>query len=730
MAAVTAPVAVDESLVQFTSSIGTRRLASVLRQLSHNASVNARVIVSLQHSIEEIRSTVNQEHDSIIQRLDNEMRLRLELENTVQDQRKRIDKFEATYALQQKVDDHVHKLNENIQRALTFIQEIESGSGERVTKFVSGYIESFVPKWYAGVSGAMLDNVKRMVLESADEAASNLDKRALECEDKAEQDLLKTQASIIQQLHRLNEERRRELSKARSEIFERFTETEHRTDQLVAQSKFVQEKRHSATRRRLQSLEESACALRSTLCLEDTLCRELHNLMVAHVFGQDDIRGTSLKVSPEADVTRDEKDVDASVPGEQRGLDAAELFARMNADDCIRDLRIRRVTQTPHFIAQRTMLQKEFSERMDFLKTDLHNDLVAEIFDLQRELRGKVGTNKLGELLDQYRDEGLYSNVKLLMQDMTEIKTSKVDMVLFVEGLRSKADVRAMDTKVDKALINSQIEVIERKLDDVVACSTRTDHRVMRMENQMSNPRRGTVTVVSSAPSRHPQEHPQLIEDRRGSSKGKLIRGSRRLSAAGSGYTSPYRHSVSPTGDDYNDPFTPSTSVRPATSGKPHEVQSLVDQMLERGFPPQVVVHESPREISRLHHAVVKTSHEKQVASLMAENDPDVELPSIGGPKPAVVNESPIASSSARKPPSAAITSARRNRSAQPVTVSGAPISTEPPPTSQQSPKSCAGLIPLTRSQVAYCTALDTDAPQNSGLGFAIGMKCGEKRDY
>lgn len=780
MAAVTAPVQVDESLVQFTSSVGTKRLASVLRQLSHNAAVNARVIVSLQHTFEEFRTTASQQHETLLTRLDNETRLRLELEHTVQDQRKRIDKFEKTFALQETVDEHVKDLNTKIQRALSFIQEIEDGSGERVTKFVGGYIQAFVPKWYAGVSGEMMEWVKNLVQESSDDAASSLDRRGAESDEKAEQELLKAQANIFQQLHRLNEERRKEISKTRTEIYDRFTESDNRTDHLIAQSKHVQEKRHSTTRRRLRAIEESACALRTTMCVDDGLCRELHNLLVNHTFPEGDPRCSAAKVSSSAEVVPDEKDADHAVPGEQRGHDVEELFQRLSADDCARDVRVRRVAQTPHFVAQRTMLQKEFSERMDFLKTDLHNDLVSEIFDLQREIRGKVGTNKLGELLDQYRDEGLYANVKFLMQDMNEIKINKVDMVLFVEGLRSKADVRVMDTKVDKTLVTTQIETIERKLDDMVTSTTRTEHRIMRMENQMNAPRRGTVTAIASAPVRHHNNNhhnqsggdvaPPMIEDRVGSSKGgKLIRGNRRLSAAGA-YNSPYRrNSVSPNNEEWTDPFAPTSSsvLRPQTGGSPTtangngggNIQDTIDQMLERGFPAQVVVPESTRDISRLHHSVVKSSHEKQVAVIIGEEDPDVEgvthhpsvptmmrvssSPSSGtNAKHAVIAEG-LHLTSPRKAPSSAIStgSTKRQPSAQ-----GAPTvtgSARPTSTSDRMATSSSltaskmgpgmigpGMIPMTKAQEAYCAALETDPPQSSGIGFAIGMKYGEKRDY
>ena len=186
--------------------------------------------------------------------------------------------------------------------------------------------------------------------------------------------------------------------------------------------------------------------------------------MVSHCFEDHDERSMALLVSTVPDDVVDSDNDGTGEPGPQHLPQDSAFFTTLPINEAVTDIRVRRVAQTPHLVALRGVTQREFTERIDFLRSDVHNDLVAEIFDLQREVRGKVGTNKLGELLDQFRDEQLYTNVKLLMTDMNDVKNNKIDASMFVEGLRSKADIRLLEMKMDRLIFSQSIEGVERKL--------------------------------------------------------------------------------------------------------------------------------------------------------------------------------------------------------------------------------------------------------------------------
>lgn len=748
MSAITAAIPVDETLVKLQTTLSTHRLTEILRQLSRNAATNARVIVSLQNSVEDVKASLTQELESMKSKLAHEVRQRVELEDRLNEQQKAVEALQKTVALRDYVDSAIGKLGQQLQKATVFIEEIESGKGARVTAFVSKYIQDYIPKWYAGVSADMMDNVNAIVQSASHAAAQALEKRAAECEQKSLASDAQLQTAVLNNLYSLNDERKKEISKVRQELVDRCVECDNKTELLIDKQKYIAGKRHAATRRRLTALEESAAALRTTLCLEDSVCRELHNLVVRQAVS-DEYEARTYLVPGLAANTTDDKEIDSGIPGEQRKPDPPEMFTTMSADQSIRDIRVRRVAQSAHFVGLRAACQKEFGERMDFLKTDLHNDLVNEIFDIQKELRTKVGTSKLGELLDHHRDENLYSNVKLLMQDMSDVKINKVDTVLFVEGLRSKADLRALELKVDKSIYNQQIETVEHKLEDLTNASHRQDARIARAETSITtSARRGTIAGSPHAGRRATQVVTNegtpfaQIEDKP-KSAGKLFRGRRRSSVSPQRPTSP-GHSFGVTAfmsgrDSIASPFDSAdmfpVSLRRSEGGNSPKntapsVANLVDQIVERGFPSQVVVQES-RDLSSLHQKVVKTSHEKQVEDIISVStsalksastaDPDLELPALPG---AVSNSQHAARISSSRPATRGQTSSASPRIARQVS---APLqtqqSTSPAPVKPT-------LIPLTASQDAYCAAVDGQPPPNAGKGFAFGLKIGERRDY
>lgn len=765
MSAITAPIFVDESLVLLDTNLGTRRLATILRQLSSNAAANARVIVSMQHAIEDIRASMSNENDSIKQRIMHESQLRVQLEDQVVALRSRLSDLENAAAKRDYVDGALNDLRKLMKKATDFIEEIEKGSGSRVTQFVTHYIEEFIPKWYSGVSAEMLVKVGKLVNESSDKAAASLEKRALECEQKAQANDIQMQTMVLNNMYAFNDERKKETSKLRQEFYERIGECDNRMDFLVEKQRFIQGKRHTATRKRLLAIEESMSALRTTLSLEDGLCRELHNMAVRSIF-PGEVQSRLYTMPSVAAVVMDDKEIDFNIPGEQRAPDPPELFATLKPDDAVQELRVRRIAQTPHLVGLRTSLQKEFHERLEFLKTDLHNDLVNEIFDIQRELRGKVGTNKLAELLEHYRDESLYSNVKMLMQDMTEVKTSKVDTVLFVEGLRAKADLRALELKVDKAIYGQQIETIDRRVEDLTAASQRHEARIVRAENALVTARRGSIAsgLAAANSSHHGRPHfspggegSPFTDDRSGGNRqsGKSAPGKgRRHSGSPQRQGSPFtfqspRAVVRENVSDDDDQSTTGTLALSGSALK-GSAKSIVDQIVERGFPQQVVVQEI-RDISKLHQSVVKQSHDRQVEELMVSgavpNDAGVSTSTTdaAGNEAPVINLPQIATQQTR---SAQTQSARQQR-AGPTTLSDpsrqssrltsassvSPRSTSTStsfktPTPSGGVANKASLIHLTPSQEAYCRAVDANPPPNSGKGFSLGLNLGEKRDY
>ena len=184
MSAVTLPIQLDDRLVSLSSEVSSTRIASLFKQLSHAVSINAKVLLGVQHAIRDIQKSLEDSNEHHRKEMLVEGCRRDDIQKQTGTMAARVAALESSAARQVDVDAVVATMQKELHRSTEFIHEMEQGNGDRVNKFVSGYIEAFMPKWWSGEPAKRMKNLSTMVHDTADQAAVDLERRTTEAEEK------------------------------------------------------------------------------------------------------------------------------------------------------------------------------------------------------------------------------------------------------------------------------------------------------------------------------------------------------------------------------------------------------------------------------------------------------------------------------------------------------------------------------------------------------------------
>lgn len=145
------------------------------------------------------------------------------------------------------------------------------------------------------------------------------------------------------------------------------------------------------------------------------------------------------------------------------------------------------IAKLPQSVNMRFMVQREIGDRVDLLRSEVHHDMVTELLDMQRELKGKVAATKLHELLDAHRDEQLYNTVKTLVADLQDVRACKLDIQHFVDALKEKADIKLLDNKVDVVDLSVQVDSINNTTERLGRELTKATEKHRNLESSVQN---------------------------------------------------------------------------------------------------------------------------------------------------------------------------------------------------------------------------------------------------
>eukprot|EP00744_Colponema_vietnamica_P010369 GILI01014658.1.p1 GENE.GILI01014658.1~~GILI01014658.1.p1 ORF type:complete len:750 (+),score=77.25 GILI01014658.1:117-2252(+) len=168
-------------------------------------------------------------------------------------------------------------------------------------------------------------------------------------------------------------------------------------------------------------------------------------------------------------------------------LSTSPLLTLEGASEATEEKKVAYLSRLPQAVNMRFMVQREIGDRIDLLRSEVQHDMVTELLDMQRDLKGKVATTKLHELLDSHRDEQLYNTVKTLVADLQDVRSSKLDIQHFVDALREKADVKLLEAKVDVNDLSGQVDIINNTTERIGRELTKATEKHRYLESNVQN---------------------------------------------------------------------------------------------------------------------------------------------------------------------------------------------------------------------------------------------------
>ena len=765
------PLTIAESVIGFKATPNSAGIAPILKSLSSNAAHNARCLVGVQNELEGLRETITRLEERLNRQHASSVDLGRTMESKFAAQATVIDAVAERSATKAELRQEAAKLWHDVNVATTFVKQVESNSCDSLVQFTRQYIEKFLPIWYEETSQGTLDVVRKIVHEAQEQTHLLMDERVSESDARSAAAAINVQNVTFHAMCQMNDERRRDIHRQRAEIDENMRQAVADIDKAMYEHNLQLQQNHREATARLVQLEESSRALRSTLCIEDSLARELHNQFVQRTkqhpnflvasLNSDTILIDAAPVDGHGGHMDDEQDDvvnPTSSSGDPHGLDGSTNFhasasgstssalrpprksrrtvhatekevhtlelCKSDPFENINDQRVVRVAQSPHFFALRASLTRDVAERSELIRADLHSDMITEIFDLQREMKGKVGTSKIGELLVQHRDQQLYTNVKNLLSDVGEIRSSKVDHTTFLESLRSKVDHRTIEGKADKSLLITQNEQMLTKVEELAKNLQRLDGRLQNNEISLANVSSRLTQGVSAVGGRGGLSASSDINP---------LQHSRRLSQVLT-YKPPF--------DLSEDPAEGANGNVGGSARRQSHAELLVERMTgenevvtdRRGLTKDFVMlferEQSERNGDGQPQLVVSGSGVDRPASqevgkrtglASAKGTPSTARPTSKQQQQRMTSAQPAGGPASGKTSPRQTSGHSNSKPLPPRPTSRQPLSTSPRPTSPTTAaaaESCSGpgLIPLTRFQQAYCEALETDPVQTAQL--------------
>ena len=441
------PIVVDPEIVQLSFKPNVSPLADVLQRLSSAVSRNGRALVSLCEEVHTLRQEVDAAQTKISQVAEfganqNDL-LQKRLDQTIKD----VEAVQSNSVTKQQLSEHNDKIWSHLSRTEQFVDEIEKGHGERVQGFVRAFVEGYVSKWYEGAGGSMWVRVVDAIRESNENVERNFDNRIKSSEERGKSVVQQTRNSVLDELLKVSEERRREAQKLRQSMEESFRQVSQRIEEVNTTLHQAHTELEHIMSDRMCDAEESAAALHDVLCFDDETCRELRKMHHSSCTEPHQLSPEEAQSSPI----------------------------------------VQYVLKTPSFVTLRWMMAADLNEKSSLNKIEIHQELMAEMLELQKELNSKIGANKLAEHLTKYRDQQLYSNVKLLMSDVVDLRNSKVDNGHFVEAMKSKADRKLLDAKIDRMALNSMAAATHQRLELIETDLMQLTEKVRKSESQAAD---------------------------------------------------------------------------------------------------------------------------------------------------------------------------------------------------------------------------------------------------
>jgi hypothetical protein len=286
--ATTIPVTIEDDLARLTIRTNTVHIADALEKLNNTITANAKVLATLCDDVATVRATFDMAQTRNQRRMTQIEEAHEALLNDVQQNIAiAVRTLQNKCAWKAEVADEFRTVSGRVKHCESFIEEIETGGGDRVQKFVRSYVESYVPKWYETIAGPLWVRVTGAIARAADETTRKCNASLLASEDKHSGQVVKLRKDhdeCMAQLDVKHVDALSDLAASTTDQFKAATTALHRT---AAEIRSEAGDALSAAHERFSQLEIAAHALRATLCVSAEKCEALMNTALCRVIGGD-----------------------------------------------------------------------------------------------------------------------------------------------------------------------------------------------------------------------------------------------------------------------------------------------------------------------------------------------------------------------------------------------------------------------------------------------------------
>ena len=522
-----APVNVDpEDILSIAFELDTDKLATTLHRISQTVARNARVTNTTHEQMENLRMYV----DTNINKVQRMVTVVDESTRSMKEQMTRIhDDIKLLQAQSVKKEEFEHDkalLWSSAKRAEHFIDEVEGGSADRVSRLIKTYVETYLPKWFEGIQSHLWVKI-RQELAHLKEAMG----------EQVQEDLAVVETKLFRSVDEVRDGYSYDVKQIRGDARETYEKLSKMVEDV---EKNFQESLDAMQR------TSNASALEFSMRFEPRLSQvELGTKSLKDLLGVDathdgpaEESDSKLKVLGASDlVAVEEKDVHVKdqqtssrpVPAspQKRGSESGtpppkqspastpqqHSLKMMNqrpslstskrvdfdfgrkpsatpttsdvpltptpppqilSDEHVKPQRkmphdpsVERILKSAPFAALKAHILEQQQETAEQSARELSQELHRVKADVDTALADKVGLGTLQDLLHRYRDETLYSNVKNSQQEIEKLKQEKVDLSALQSLLRDKSERTDLELKLDKTYFNTVQLQVDSRIDEM-----------------------------------------------------------------------------------------------------------------------------------------------------------------------------------------------------------------------------------------------------------------------
>ena len=131
------------------------------------------------------------------------------------------------------------------------------------------------------------------------------------------------------------------------------------------------------------------------------------------------------------------------------------------------------IIQSPTFLSFRQQVIEDIKQRVGTAQTAQLTEVESELVDIRAELKQRVTSNRVIELIKQNKDAETPARVSDLARRVDAVDADKVSQAVFTEALRGKGDLVTVQGKAEKTTVEELHTALTARLNSVDAAMDR-----------------------------------------------------------------------------------------------------------------------------------------------------------------------------------------------------------------------------------------------------------------